>query len=169
MSNVRSQLRASVVVGIALCHIGAAVAQASNGCPSLIGDFSYTGQWLDEPSQPENIRPPSIGEYAFGFALRQVIRPEAVRVAATETVGLYSVSVLSYKEALPGASPLEHLVAFNCADGAWRRRSESRGGGENTPSVKRGAHARSAVGLAELPFNIPVEIEGEVELVPYVA
>lgn len=28
----------------------------------------------------------------------------------------------------------------------------------------RGAHARSAVGLAELPFGIPVEIEGEVEL-----
>ena len=29
-----------------------------------------------------------------------------------------------------------------------------------------GAHARSAVGLAELPFDIPVEIEGEVELLP---
>jgi enamine deaminase RidA (YjgF/YER057c/UK114 family) len=28
-----------------------------------------------------------------------------------------------------------------------------------------GAHARSAVGMAELPFDIPVEIEGEVELV----
>ena len=27
-----------------------------------------------------------------------------------------------------------------------------------------GAHSRSAVGLAELPFDIPVEIEGEVEL-----
>jgi hypothetical protein len=27
-----------------------------------------------------------------------------------------------------------------------------------------GAHCRSAVGMAELPFNIPVEIEGEVEL-----
>ena len=27
-----------------------------------------------------------------------------------------------------------------------------------------GAHARSAVGMAELPFNIPVEIEGEVEV-----
>jgi len=26
-----------------------------------------------------------------------------------------------------------------------------------------GAHARSAVGIAELPFGIPVEIEGEVE------
>jgi enamine deaminase RidA (YjgF/YER057c/UK114 family) len=29
-----------------------------------------------------------------------------------------------------------------------------------------GAHARSAVGMAELPFDIPVEIEGEVELAP---
>jgi hypothetical protein len=27
-----------------------------------------------------------------------------------------------------------------------------------------GAHSRSAVGMAELPFNIPVEIEGEVAL-----
>jgi hypothetical protein len=29
-----------------------------------------------------------------------------------------------------------------------------------------GAHSRSAVGLAELPFNLPVEIEAEVELAP---
>ncbi len=29
---------------------------------------------------------------------------------------------------------------------------------------ERGRHARSAVGLAELPFGIPVEIEGEVEV-----
>jgi enamine deaminase RidA (YjgF/YER057c/UK114 family) len=29
-----------------------------------------------------------------------------------------------------------------------------------------GAHARSAVGMAELPFDIPVEIEAEVELYP---
>lgn len=28
-----------------------------------------------------------------------------------------------------------------------------------------GAHSRSAVGVAELPFDFPVEIEGEVELV----
>ncbi|HTP71197.1 MAG TPA: RidA family protein, partial [Burkholderiaceae bacterium] len=27
-----------------------------------------------------------------------------------------------------------------------------------------GAHARSAVGMAELPFDIPVEVEAEVEL-----
>lgn len=30
--------------------------------------------------------------------------------------------------------------------------------------AETGAHSRSAVGLAELPFDIPVEIEGEVEL-----
>jgi enamine deaminase RidA (YjgF/YER057c/UK114 family) len=30
---------------------------------------------------------------------------------------------------------------------------------------ERGAHARSAVGMAELPFNMPVEIEAEVEIV----
>jgi enamine deaminase RidA (YjgF/YER057c/UK114 family) len=31
--------------------------------------------------------------------------------------------------------------------------------------AEAGAHARSAVGMAELPFDIPVEIEAEVELV----
>jgi len=30
----------------------------------------------------------------------------------------------------------------------------------------KGTHARSAVGMAELPFDIPVEVEAEVELVP---
>jgi len=29
---------------------------------------------------------------------------------------------------------------------------------------ERGTHARSAVGMAELPFNIPVEIEAEAEI-----
>lgn len=29
---------------------------------------------------------------------------------------------------------------------------------------ERGAHTRSAVGMAELPFNIPVEIEGQLSL-----
>lgn len=29
---------------------------------------------------------------------------------------------------------------------------------------ERGRHARAAIGVAELPFNMPVEIEGEVEI-----
>ena len=35
--------------------------------------------------------------------------------------------------------------------------------------AEAGAHSRSAVGLAELPFDIPVEIEAEVELFQYQA
>lgn len=31
---------------------------------------------------------------------------------------------------------------------------------------ERGAHSRSAVGVAELPFDLPVEIEAEVEIDP---
>lgn len=31
---------------------------------------------------------------------------------------------------------------------------------------ERGIHTRSAVGMAELPFGIPVEVEGEVEILP---
>lgn len=31
---------------------------------------------------------------------------------------------------------------------------------------ERGTHARSAVGMASLPFDIPVEIEAEVEIAP---
>jgi len=31
--------------------------------------------------------------------------------------------------------------------------------------LERGLHARSAVGMAELPFGIPVEIEAEVEII----
>ena len=34
----------------------------------------------------------------------------------------------------------------------------------NVFGPERGTHARSAVGMAELPFRIPVEIEGEVQL-----
>lgn len=30
--------------------------------------------------------------------------------------------------------------------------------------TERGGHTRSAVGMAELPFQIPVEIEGEIEI-----
>jgi enamine deaminase RidA (YjgF/YER057c/UK114 family) len=32
------------------------------------------------------------------------------------------------------------------------------------PPSQRGWHARSAVGIAELPFGIPVEIEAEVAI-----
>jgi len=55
----------------------------------------------------------------------------------------------------------------NSAPGFNRHPAVSNGFTDLIVSVfgpERGAHARSAVGLAELPFRIPVEIEGEVEL-----
>jgi enamine deaminase RidA (YjgF/YER057c/UK114 family) len=55
----------------------------------------------------------------------------------------------------------------NSAPGFTRQPAVINGFTELIVSVfgqERGAHARSAVGLAELPFRIPVEIEGEVEL-----
>jgi len=58
---------------------------------------------------------------------------------------------------------------FNSAPGFQRQPAVINGFSNLVLSVfgpERGAHARSAVGLAELPFNIPVEIEGEVELLP---
>ena len=33
-----------------------------------------------------------------------------------------------------------------------------------TPKQEIGAHARSAIGVAELPTGIPVEVEAEVEI-----
>ncbi len=35
-----------------------------------------------------------------------------------------------------------------------------------TPARVVGAHARSAVGMAELPFNLPVEVKAEVRIMP---
>jgi enamine deaminase RidA (YjgF/YER057c/UK114 family) len=55
----------------------------------------------------------------------------------------------------------------NCAPGFNRQPAVINGFTDLIVDVfgpAKGAHARSAVGLAELPFDIPVEIEGEVEL-----
>ena len=55
----------------------------------------------------------------------------------------------------------------NCAPGFTRQPAVINGFTDLIVEVfgaSIGAHARSAVGMAELPFDIPVEIEGEVEL-----
>jgi enamine deaminase RidA (YjgF/YER057c/UK114 family) len=69
---------------------------------------------------------------------------------------------------------LDHIVAWtrvfgmvNSAPGFNRQPSVINGASDLIldlfgPEV--GAHSRSAVGMAELPFDIPVEIEGEVEI-----
>lgn len=55
----------------------------------------------------------------------------------------------------------------NSADGFNRQPSVINGFSELIIELfgpEIGAHARSAVGMAELPFDIPVEIEGEVDI-----
>ena len=55
----------------------------------------------------------------------------------------------------------------NCAPGFNRQPAVINGFSDLILDIfgpERGSHARSAVGMAELPFDIPVEIEGEVEL-----
>jgi len=69
---------------------------------------------------------------------------------------------------------LDRIVAWtrvfgmvNCAPGFIKQPSVINGFSDLIIEVfgpDIGAHSRSAVGMAELPFNIPVEIEGEVEL-----
>jgi len=55
----------------------------------------------------------------------------------------------------------------NCAPGFNRQPSVVNGASDLILELfgsEVGAHARSAVGMAELPMDIPVEIEGEVEI-----
>jgi enamine deaminase RidA (YjgF/YER057c/UK114 family) len=85
---------------------------------------------------------------------------------------LTALSVLGSLERALG--DLDRIAAWtrvfgmvNCAPGFDRLPSVINGFSDLVLEVfgpDVGAHSRSAVGLAELPFNIPVEIEGEVEL-----
>jgi len=85
---------------------------------------------------------------------------------------LTALSMLGYlKRALGDLDRISHWCAFS----AW---STPRPGFVQQPAVingfsdlilelwgpEAGAHARSAVGMAELPFGMPVEIEGEVQV-----
>jgi enamine deaminase RidA (YjgF/YER057c/UK114 family) len=69
---------------------------------------------------------------------------------------------------------LDRIVAWtrvfgmvNCAPGFNRQPGVINGFSDLVLEVfgpEAGAHSRSAVGMAELPFDIPVEIEGEVDI-----
>lgn len=77
----------------------------------------------------------------------------------------------SLKRELGSLSRVAHWVRIfgmvNSAPGFHRQPAVINGFSDLILDVfgrERGAHARSAVGMAELPFRIPVEIEGEVEI-----
>lgn len=103
----------------------------------------------------------------FGKVGREVT-PEQGYVAARLT----GLSILGNLERALG--DLDRIAAWgrifgmvNCAPGFDRLPGVINGFSDLVLEVfgpHIGAHSRSAVGLAELPFNIPVEIEGECEL-----
>lgn len=66
------------------------------------------------------------------------------------------------------AAWLRVLGMVNVAPGATQLAGVVNGFSELILEVfgrERGLHSRSAVGMAELPFGVPVEIEAEVEIV----
>jgi enamine deaminase RidA (YjgF/YER057c/UK114 family) len=98
------------------------------------------------------------------------VTPEEAKAAAR----LVGLSILSSLKGELGdldrvTAWLKILGMVNSAPGFNRQPDVINGFTELIVSLygpERGAHARSAVGMAALPFDIPVEIEGEVEIRP---
>jgi enamine deaminase RidA (YjgF/YER057c/UK114 family) len=126
------------------------------GCRALISGHG--------PQQPDGAVAPPLGKVGRELTLEQGYA--AARLTA--------VSILGSLERAIG--DLDRIAAWsrvfgmvNSAPGFSRQPSVINGFSDLILELfgpEIGAHARSAVGMAELPFNIPVEIEGEVELLP---
>jgi len=96
------------------------------------------------------------------------VSPEEAYVAARQ-VGLAILSSLKRELGdLDRVSAWLHILGMvNSAPGFNRQPSVINGFTDLIVKLygeERGQHARSAVGMAQLPFDIPVEIEGEVEI-----
>jgi enamine deaminase RidA (YjgF/YER057c/UK114 family) len=99
---------------------------------------------------------------------------EVSEAQAYEAARLTALAILGSLQRELGS--LERIVAWvrvfgmvNSAPGFGRQPAVINGFTDLILEVfgeERGAHARSAVGMAELPFGIPVEIEGEVLIRP---
>jgi len=112
------------------------------------------------PQAPDGSIPEPLGKLGRDLDVDQGY--QAARLTALSILG-------SLKRAL---GDLDRVSAWgrvfgmvNSADGFNRQPSVINGFSDlilDLYGPEAGAHARSAVGMAELPFNIPVEIEGEV-------
>lgn len=99
---------------------------------------------------------------------------EVTEAQAYEAARLTGLAILGSLQRELGS--LDRIVAWvrilgmvNSAPGFGRQPAVINGFSDLVVEVfgeERGAHARSAVGMAELPFGIPVEIEGEVLVRP---
>lgn len=116
------------------------------------------------PQAPDGDDAPPFGKVGRDLTIEQGY--QAARLVALSMLG-------SLQRELGDLDRIAHWVKLlgmvNSAPGFNRQPSVINGASDLILEVfgpEVGAHARSAVGMAELPFDIPVEIEGEVELHP---
>lgn len=114
------------------------------------------------PQEPDGSIARPLGKVGRELTLEQGYR--AARLTGLSILG-------SLKRALGDLDRIAHWVRLfgmvNCEPGFGREPAVINGCSDlilEAFGLAVGAHARSAVGLADLPFGIPVEIEGEVEL-----
>ena len=98
----------------------------------------------------------------------EAISVEEAKLAARQVV---LTMLASLNTELGSLDRIEHWVRLfgmvNAAPGFTELSEVINGGSDLLIKVfgpKTGAHARSAIGVAELPFNVPVEMEGELIL-----
>jgi enamine deaminase RidA (YjgF/YER057c/UK114 family) len=114
------------------------------------------------PQLPDGSMAPPFGKVGAEVSLEQ----------ASQAARLTALSMLASLRRELGA--LERVTAWlrvfgmvNSAPGFTRQPQVLNGFSDLILELygpERGAHARSAVGMAELPFQLPVEIEAEVEI-----
>jgi enamine deaminase RidA (YjgF/YER057c/UK114 family) len=116
------------------------------------------------PQTPEGTLAQPLGKVGRELTLEQGY--DAARLTALSMLG-------SLKRALGDLDRIAHWVRIfgmvNSAPGFVQQPAVINGFSELIVELwgpEAGAHARSAVGMAELPFGMPVEIEGEVQIAP---
>jgi enamine deaminase RidA (YjgF/YER057c/UK114 family) len=100
----------------------------------------------------------------FGKVGREVTPDQAYEAARLTTLGMLA-SLHQELGSLEGIRWLRAFGMVNAAPGFVTMPAVINGFSDLILSVfgqERGQHTRSAIGVAELPFNIPVEIEAEV-------
>lgn len=151
-----------------LKDLGLVLPEPVKAPPGVILPFSWVRVWGNRafisghpPLNPDGSLAKPLGKVGAEVSLEEGYR--AARLTALSILG-------NLKRTLGDLDRITWLRVFgmvNAAPGFNQMPSVINGFSDlifELYGKERGDHARSAVGLAELPFNIPVEIEAEVEI-----
>jgi enamine deaminase RidA (YjgF/YER057c/UK114 family) len=124
------------------------------------GDRAYLSGHL--PLQPDGSLADPLGKVGTDVTLEQGVA--AARLAALAAIGSLQRELGDLDRVVAW---LRVLAMVNTAPGFTQMATVVNGFSETILEVfgpEIGLHSRSAVGVAELPFGVPVEIEAEVEI-----